>query len=250
MKLFLLFISFNLLFSSCSSPGFESRSLKQYFVSSGVTRYFLPDVPDWANFSESASCHRKQQVRYFDMKNLRESFSLNYPQSVHFQNMFNVYRYELLESSSLDSLPPKEEEKVFYTVSEKVQSNLYHMAMPKFQRVHLIWIDPLTKDLKGTTKLKRKLNSEEMMQGHPVFISLCMSYHEMNNFLVHHHLTNFNIKLISYEFFSLYDENKEMETFMGLNIRSLFQESQKLYLYLPTKEKPKELKGEFNVKYF
>lgn len=239
-----------LLLVGCTSPGMKARNLNQYFISSGVTRYFLPDIPNWANFSQSAGCHRKSQIRYFDMIKLRESFSLSYKQSVHFQEMFNIYRQDLLAESSLDSLPLKEEEKVFFTVSDKVQSNVFYSQMPKFKRVHLIWIDPLISSEQGLKKLKSKLSSNEMNLGHPVFVSLCLSHNELSQLLVDQNLTNMNIRLISYGFFNLYSSDKLKKTKMGLELNKLFEENQKLYFYSPLKSLPSEIEGDFNVKYF
>ena len=59
----------------CGSGELKRRNLDEYYVGSGVVRYFLADVPLWANFSSIANCHRKTPKRFFNMKSVRDSFS-------------------------------------------------------------------------------------------------------------------------------------------------------------------------------
>lgn len=239
-----------MLLAGCAQNGMERRNLDQYFMASGITRYFLPDLPDWANYSQSANCHRKQSIRYFDMKKLRDSFSLSYTQSIHFQVMFNLEREEQLKLTSLDALPLKEEEKVFYTVSDKVQSGAFSVRLPTFKRVNLVWIDPLTKSEQGIKKLKELVSSDVMNVGHPVFVSLCMGQHELEHFMTSQNMHYLNIRKISYEFFTLYGIDKVMNSKLGLDFSEIFDETQKLYLYSPLKNVPIEFEGKYNVKNF
>ena len=62
--------------SSCTS-GLKSRDIEQYYTSSGIEKYFLSDIPEWANFSQSAGCFRTKGIRYFDVNALMKSYSMN-----------------------------------------------------------------------------------------------------------------------------------------------------------------------------
>ena len=68
MNRLLLIFTF-LLLASCSSlsdKGQERKDLNSFYRDSGVTRYFLPEVPAWINFSEDARCFREGAVRFFN----------------------------------------------------------------------------------------------------------------------------------------------------------------------------------------
>jgi hypothetical protein len=224
--------------------------MDQYFVSSGVTRYFLPDLPKWANYSQSADCRRETNVRYFNVEKLRKSFAIDYVQALQLQLMFNVERTKLLNSSGLDALPLKDEEKLFFNVSEKIQSRVYTSRLPDFKRVNLVWIDQFIADKDNKNKLKKLMKSEAMMKGHPVFVSLCLSYSEVEQFLQKIGMGYQNIRIISFEMFSPYNGELLLENRLLINFNNLFFKEQKLYLYLPTKKRPIEFEGNLNVKIF
>ena len=107
MKFLLLAVLFLI---SCSHPenkengGLERRRLDSYFQSTGTTRYFLTDLPNWANFSTSGKCFRTPTIRFLDLQKLRESFSLSYEQAVQFQILFNKLYLDRKEETNTDYL--------------------------------------------------------------------------------------------------------------------------------------------------
>ncbi|MCR9204810.1 MAG: hypothetical protein NXH75_09545, partial [Halobacteriovoraceae bacterium] len=86
-----------ILLTTCSTSikkdqpfGLQRRKVEEYFVSSGVVRYFLPEIPYWANFSESAECRRNESIKYLDLKMVRGSLSLSYEEAIQLQLMLNT----------------------------------------------------------------------------------------------------------------------------------------------------------------
>lgn len=121
--------------------GLQRRNMNEYFLTSGVVRYFLSDIPSWANFSIEGQCFRKGSVRHLNLSELRNSFSFNYQQAIQFQYMFNRDYHKLKKEHQAKQLFFKDEEKLFYDVSDKIRSGFQAFKKPTFNRIHLIWID-------------------------------------------------------------------------------------------------------------
>ena len=88
-----------------------------------------------------------------------------------------------------------------------------------------------------------------MEKGHPVFISLCKSFLEMEKFLQRHHLGHQNIRIIPLEMFSVFDSKGRMTTAFHLDIPSFFNKKQSLHLFIPGRVRPSELVGKMKTIY-
>lgn len=248
----LILLSFLIVLASCSTntreqEGFERRNLEEYFQSSGVVKYFLPDLPDWANSSVTGQCMRKTPVRYFNFKNLMESFSMDYEKSVQFQYMYNIESRKLKLDVSAEYLPLKEEEKTFYMVSDKIQADIYAFIAPKFKRINLIWIDPALRSDKDLGALKKLMRSSQMDLGHPVFVSLCLSSEEMAAFSKRNRFRD-GIRFIPHTMFSPFNEEREISPNLYLNVSALFKPEQKIYLYIQKLiDRPREITGDLKL---
>jgi hypothetical protein len=228
-------------------PEFKRRNLEEYFVGTGVVRYFLPDIPAWANFSSAGLCQRQTTFRFFDLPLLRGSFSLEYEQAVQLQLGFNQSMRETLKKNHVDHIPFKDEEELFFAETEKIHAGIRTFRKPKYKRVHLIWIDHLL-DGRGKQRLKRLMNSSEMDLGHPVFVSICLSRHEMYSLLKEIQLLNRNIRLISFDLFSPYDSENKKRPYFSLNFEMLFDKKQKFYFYTTKNILPPHFEGSFQLK--
>lgn len=237
--------------ASCSQLGegrhLKKRNLNEYFVGSGVVQYFLPAMPAWANVSLAGQCRRQEQMRYLQMENVKKSFYLDYKKLVHFQHMYNYFYYKKRDELSSSFLSFKDEEKLFYDISDKVDADLFVFRAPKFKRVHLIWVDPF---INNQLKLKLFMARKDVREGHPVFVSLCLSYMEMDSLVKNLSLVHLNIRNISYEFFTPFSEEGEMGILPKLNLSKLFFPKQQLYLFLPKGESPEEFEGKFTTVHY
>jgi hypothetical protein len=241
--------------SSCSlfsshTQELKKRNLGEYFQSSEVVRYLLPPLPEWANKSQAGRCSRSDSINYLRLDDLMTSFSLSYSQAVQFQYMYNIEAKKLKEDSSIKYLPFKENEKLFYSVSDKIKANIYLFIPPKFKRIHLIWIDNAVARNSELKKLKRLMASSQMDKGHPVFVSLCLSKKQLEKF---HRVNNFNdaVKLISYEFFSPFSTRGRMKSYESLNFAILFNiRGVKIYLYQSNRNIPDEFVGKFKTRFY
>ena len=220
------------------------RDTRKYVSSTQANRYFLPNLPDWVNFSQTAGCRRKVSIRYLDISNLRRSFSLDYNQGVQFQYMFNKRLEQIRHNQDIKFISFETEEKIFYDVSNKIQSGIVAFRKPSFKKIHLVWIDPL---LFHPQKLKDLLNESFMTKGHPVFISMCKSFLEMESFLQKNHMANLNIRIMPLEMFSVFNTQGKMTSAFHLDIPSFFNKKQKLHLFIPGSFRPNELAGKMEV---
>ncbi|MEI8348161.1 MAG: hypothetical protein WCG27_11885 [Pseudomonadota bacterium] len=238
---------------SCSSPPsvtpkneMSRRQTEEYFVGSGVAQYFLSDIPQWANFSTAANCYRQVPIRYLDISHLRQSFSLDYVQALQFQYMFNRDFRKMKLENKTSFIPLKEEEELFYNVLEKVRANLGGLDIPTFNRVHMVWIDPVLSDPKILQRLVLLMKQEVMNQGHPVFVSLCLNADEMAVFLQKNGLEGRNIRFAASELYVSVDKNNIPITRMAVDFSVFFNPQQKLYFYIPKGSiLPQEFGGTF-----
>lgn len=253
-RILLLLLSFSLI--ACSQVGnqespFEMRrrSVNDYYISSGAVRYFLPEIPYWANFSEVGGCHRETSIKYLDFEKVRQSLALSYEEAIHLQLMFNNLLSQRKIENSVSHIPFKEEEKIFFKASEQIQAGIRTFRLPKFKTVNLLWVDPLI-NKNQKTRLKNLLNSNRFVSGHPVFVSLCKTRIGMEKWMGENGLTNKNIRLVTYEMLSPYSLENELDTRYHLYLKEIFK-NKKINLFVPKEvEVPKLFEGEYKNRKF
>ena len=235
--------------SSCSTPtadqGVKRRRIDDYYVSSGSVKYFLPDLPIWANSSRSGACFKKTTTRFFQLDSLQSSFAMSYYQAIQFQILFNAIMQEKKGQSSQNFLDLRDEEKVFFETLEKTQAKFYRFDRPDYKRVHVIWIDSYFKEAKGIKKLRKFMSSAIMEKGHPVFVSLCHSYKELENLVKVNGFENDNIRILSNEAFSPFDNQKKLTPGVKVFFNNIFKKKQEIHFFAPSKNIPKEFQGKF-----
>ncbi|MCF8058773.1 MAG: hypothetical protein K9K67_05725 [Bacteriovoracaceae bacterium] len=223
----------------------QRRKVEEYFVSSGVVRYFLPEIPYWANFSESAGCRREESIKYLDLKMVRGSLSLTYEEAIQLQLMLNNMIFDLKEEKHISHIPFKEEEGLFFKASDRIQAGIRTFRVPKFKRVHLIWIDPY---LKNVTGLKELMQKSSVGLGHPVFVSLCLTRSHLDNWMKTNDFANKNIRLLSYEMLSPYDLEGELKTKYHIFVDEIFGKDKSTFFYGPKdRPVPQVFEGNFKI---
>jgi hypothetical protein len=219
----------------------KRRNIDEYYTSSGITRYFLPDLPAWANFSDASSCKRNVRVRYVNYKKLQKSFSMNYAQSVQFQMMYNRRYTKMSSLSDREYIPLKEEEKLFRIVSDKVQSHILDFKVSKFKSVYVISLDPTIKHKNYFNSLKNKIKNGLLNQAPPIFFSLCLSENEIAS-----HLKKLDYdgpwQAITYRMLSPFNSKGEIVSLLHIELDKIFKKNQEISFY-GVKGVPNALKG-------
>lgn len=235
---------FFLLIFACSTGELKRVNVEGYQNTSSIVKYFFPDLPLWANFSQTAQCQRNFRGKVFDFKKLEMDTSFDYKELVQFQYLYNIEYNRLLQSLGGDSPSVKEEEKLFYNVLANIRTGIYPFNPPKYKRIHLIWIDPYLHDRKDFFKL---INSDALVLGHPVFISLCLSHQEVVDLIKKNDIQNKDIRILSFEVFSLYDVSLSPQNALRFDFHQFFENNQKLILFNPKDFVPNEFFGDFEI---
>ncbi len=222
---------------SCTSSDYQTlnrRNIDEYIVPSNIIQYFLPELPIWANFSETAKCRRSRSIHFLDFDKLKKNFFYSFEQLMKFQQIFNVEKTKLLEDRKYKFLGFKEEESLFYKVAVNIRSDINSIFIrPTFKRIHLVWIDPFITGEKKMEDMKSLFNKKEFHQGYPVLISQCLMYNDMQRFIKKHNLAT-STKVLSGEFFTPYTKNFQLSYKLTIYIDLLFRKNQDIYLYTPT----------------
>lgn len=235
-----------LIFSSCT-VGTKSlkKNTEEYFTSSGAIKYFRPDIPNWANFSQSSQCLRKDPIRYFDLELLKGSFSLKDEEARQLQLLFNYDRKEAMKSRSGAYSSLEEEEEIFFKSLEKIQAGIRIFNPPNYKRVHLVWVDDFILGRKNISALRSLMDTKTMSLGHPVFVSLCLDHHRLTQWIQQFNFASIGTRALTYELASLHNSDSMDEYFFSIMIHHLFKKDQKLYFYSPRKRLPNDFLGEF-----
>jgi len=227
---------------SCASDdnGILRQDLDQAYIGAGAEQYFLAGVPNWANFSSIGQCKRSEPVRYVNFENLSKSFALSYEQMIQLQFMLNKKFSSYKFSTGRKEIFLKDEHFIFYNVQEQIAGGAREFNVPKFNRIHLIWIDELVKSKIGKAKLKKLMHSSVMEQGHPIFVSTCLSLIELEQFISKNGYTAMGTKGISHEMFTPYNSELKINYEFSIDF-SLLLPNKELHLFAPSF--PKEFKG-------
>ena len=230
------------LMSSCATTekGMFKQDLDQVYIGSGIEKYFLPDTPTWANFSQESRCKRTEPIRYVNFKDMHLSYSMDYEQLVQYQLMLNQKLENYKISTGRKTVFLKDENYIIFNVHQQILGGGREFIAPKFKTIHLISIDDSLNDSVRLKKLKKLMSSDSMGQGHPVFVSMCLSSFELDQFISKNGFNSMGVKGISQSMFSPYDINFDMSYEYTLNVEKLFP-NKKLTLF--AKDKIKSIKG-------
>lgn len=250
----LFFLLCSLMVSCSHNKSYTNKTmvtLGDQYNSTGVARYFLDDIPKWANFDQSSNCFRSREIRYFHLASLMKSFMLTYSEALNLQGHFNHDRYEFLsplQQNSKQILSIKDEEVIFYKSLDKVKNKLLFFYPPAFSRIHLIWFDEATKHDQAFSRLMSFLSSPVHDEGVPILISACFSKEEIEARFVKKLRSFEAVKIIGQEFFSGFNSKGELEPRIQLELNEIFNSSQTLILYSQEKKSLSDIfKGKVKI---
>lgn len=235
-----LFLTFILLLNSCGTG--ERKNIQEYYVPSGTVKYFLPEVSTWHNYSQTASCFRNEVAKTLDFEQLDKNFGIKYEKAVQLQIGFNKERFETLKKTNSKVLPLREEERLFFSTSDKIQSNVKYFKAPQFSRVHIVWVDPTRNKPALQSSMRQFLSSDIMALGFPVFVSLCMTSVELSRYV----RSKFKVgtfRVIGFEALNQFNDKSVRVPGEFIYLNELFKKKTKLYFHSSTGVIPKEYIG-------
>lgn len=208
--------------SACSTndPFVKSLDPKNIYNNSSLERYYLSDLPKWANFSSSSDCLRESPIRFMNFQELKGNYSLDYQQFVHFQHMLNR-RFTQFRSKAKSPLNLKDETYIFYDVLELLLGASYDFTAPNFAKVSLLWIDPHLEELEVT---RQYLKRDDLLEGHPIIVSACLSSLEMEGLAQRYGWNALGAKVIGSEMFAPYAPSASRLNDFVLDVEKFFQD--------------------------
>ena len=231
MRLYTLISTVGILVCSCTTENLSRRNVDEYVMPSNTVQYFLPLLPSWANTSPTAGCTRNYPLGLLDFAKLKKSFLYSHEQSIALQHTFNIERINLLEDRRHKVLGLAEEESLFYEVSDKIRLGIRTFIVPKFKRIHLVWIDPFVTGQKDIKILKKLFKNADFGKGHPVFVSQCLNHGEVEHFIKEYNIPNAT-RILSSEFLTPFDLNFKLTYQLAIYIDPIFK-GKNVFLYSP-----------------
>ena len=219
MKFILLILVFSV--TACTSTSETRKDLNEIYQGAGVEQYFLSDLPEWANFTTLGSCHRSGTIRFFNFKNLSASYALDYEQALQLQYMYNRGLQKASFEQEKKVFNSEDESFIFYNSYEQIIGGGREFVLPKYRRVHVVWIDEAIDNKNTMARLKKLLESPAMEAGHPVLLSMCLSYDKLERFVQKNGFDTYGVKFISMEMFTPYNRNFEMNTFFDIDLEQV-----------------------------
>lgn len=212
MRLTFFLLLFSLISLTSCQTSVQKRSMEELYVSGGSEQYYLADLPIWANFSSIGQCRRSESIRYLNFETLNKSYSLTYEELIQFQFMLNRKFKAYKKSSGKEELFLKDESFLFYNTYEQIVGGGRDFLGPKYQKIHLIWIDAVLGNDGMLKKFKKLMQSSKMQEGHPVLVSTCLSSEQLENFIAENKLRELGVKGISQEMFAPYSDQMKLIT--------------------------------------
>jgi hypothetical protein len=229
-----------ILFNACEGTVQRSQStiqrpIDELYQGAGVEKFFLPNLPAWANFSESAGCHRPQLIRYLDLAKIAQSYTMNYDDVIKMQITFNRRYQSYVANARSAAIMPKDETFLFYNVLDQIQAGVADIEISSEQTIHLIWIDSFIQN-KNKIKLFKKFYAKDSTHSAmPYWVSVCYSEKDIQAWARKNRLDLPNRRVISAEAFVAFDKILKPAALFGLDFSSLFKQTKNLILFTDQK---------------
>jgi hypothetical protein len=230
------FLIYSLLLSliSCGSGEVKKNMNDVTYQTSGVEKYFLAELPAWANFSETGSCFKSSSFTYLDLPKVSGAFGLSYLEMLELQAQYNDRVETYFRSTTARFLKPVEQAGIFSNTLEQVKGGVRQLRLPDAREVDLIWLDSFIQKNK-MNELKKMAKEGKFFDRLPVVVSTCLSRQEMEKWVSESNFDQLGFYLISAEWFTPYDIQMKLEPGLRINLRQIFKKETKFFLVAPEK---------------
>jgi hypothetical protein len=229
------FLSFSLLLIiiSCSNGQVREVDADAPYRTSGLEKFFLPELPAWANNSASGQCFKKHSFQYLDFSKLGSTYNLKYTELIELQAQYNERLEDYFRSTTQRFLKPVEEAAFFSNTLENVRGGVKHFKLPEeIKDVEVIWLDRYIA-LNQVNEIKKMNEVGRFDQRLPVLFSSCLSKQDLNQWLVENNLDQVGFYTISAEWLTPYGSNLEMKAGLQIEIKKLMNENIKVRFITP-----------------
>jgi len=186
-----------------------------------VEKFFLPEIPAWANFSTFGSCYKSDSVLYLDFSKIKAEHDLSYKQMIELQALFNKKRMNYFEEVDKKFLKPVEELAFFANSLEQVKANDTLFKNYDTKKINIIWIESFLRT-QEISKLTDILEEDSFIQFPTIIFSSCRSVENLENFLDSHDVDSDSLILIGPEMLTSFSVEGEKKPALEVNLNQLF----------------------------
>ncbi len=176
----------------------------------------MPELPKWANFSQSGACYKASSFQYMDFSKLKENYQLTYAQMIELQAQYNERLENYFRSTAVRFLKPMEEASFFSNTLEQVRGGVKTLKLPPVKEVEVIWLESYT-----SAELKKLSQSSRFDERLPILFSSCHSKQSLTQWLMQEHLENAGFYLLTAEWLSPFNSNGEQNASLSLHLSEL-----------------------------
>lgn len=240
MKLKTIFLNSLLLLSliSCSSVEEKkntSSTLDHPYRTSGVEQFFLPELPGWANSSESGACFKSNSFQYLDFAKVNANYQLSYVEMLELQAQYNKRREDYFRSTAYRFLKPVEEASFFNNTLQEVRGGVRLLQVPEVPVVDLVWLESFLQDERGL-ELLTQMSAAGKFDDRPVILySSCLSYMRLNQWVMESGLENVGFFILSAEWLTPYSSDFTLKTGMKVELDKVLGQKTIINIIHPNK---------------
>jgi hypothetical protein len=189
---------------SCAAPEARQSFENGAYRTSGVEQFFLPELPEWANFSAAGKCSKSRSFQYLEFSRLARNYQLSYPELIELQAQYNARLEDYFKSTAKNFLKPMEESSFFTNTLEQVRGGVRLLKLPRVSEVDVIWLEGFIQT--GQEKqLIRMLQQGKFDERLPILFSSCLSKMALQQWILLNKLEEQGLYTISAEWLSPFD---------------------------------------------
>lgn len=219
---------------SCGSGEVKKEMNDLTYQTSGVEKYFLPELPAWANFSDAGQCFKSSSFTYLDLPKVSGAFGLSYYEMLELQAQYNDRLETYFRSTTARFLKPVEQAGIFSNTLEQVKGGVRQLRLPDAREVDLIWLDGFIQKDK-MKDLKLMVKQGKFFERLPVVVSACLSRQELEKWVSEANFDQVGFHMISAEWFTPFDIQMQPGPGLRINLKQIFKPNTKFFLVTPDK---------------
>lgn len=206
------------------------------YRTSGLEQFFLPELPQWANFSSEGRCYKSSSFMYLNFLKLKEAYQLDYHQMVELQAQYNEKLENYFRSTAMRFLKPMEEASFFSNTLEQVRGGVRSLKLPEVKEVEVIWLEALS-----IVELKKLAKSERFNERLPILFSSCHSKQSLTQLLSSEEIEDLGTYSITAEWLSPYSSEGELKAGLHIELSKLLGNGIKIIMSPVLKKTTNEL---------
>jgi len=225
----------------CSSSP-EKKEVSEAYYSSGVEKFFLPEIPTWANFSTYGHCYKSDSILYLDFSKIKVEHGLNYKQMIELQALYHHKRMNYFEEVDKKFLKPVEELAFFANSLEQVKAKDGLIKSYDSKKINIIWLESFLKNHE-VNQLTSLIEEDRFIEFPTILFSSCRSRTNLENFLDSYDVDHESLILLGPEMLTSFNAEGEKKPALEVNLNQLFGDDTKFELFsVENKESNIELK--------